>query len=89
MDIEVDCDLSRPGTSDRIEDTVDYRQVRTIAKDIIEGESKNLLETLAAQIADRVLQLQNVGGVSVRIAKRPESMQPIAAAAVRINRTRA
>jgi len=44
---------------------------------------------LATRIADRVLQLDNVGGVSVRIAKRPESMQPIAAAAVRINRTRA
>jgi hypothetical protein len=36
-----------------------------------------------------VLQLPRVSGVSVRIAKRPESMQPIDAAAVRINRTRA
>jgi 7,8-dihydroneopterin aldolase/epimerase/oxygenase len=89
VDIEVDCDLSRPGISDRIEDTVDYTMVRAIAKEVIEGESHKLLETLAARIADRVLQLEKVGGVSVRIAKRPESMQPIAAAAVRINRTRA
>jgi hypothetical protein len=36
-----------------------------------------------------VLQLPKVGGVAVRIAKRPESMLPIDAAAVRINRTRA
>jgi dihydroneopterin aldolase len=89
VDIEVDCDLSRPGISDRIEDTVDYRKIRAIAKEVIEGESHKLIETLATRIADRVLQLDNVGGVSVRIAKRPESMQPIAAAAVRINRTRA
>src|SRR5487761_354648 len=83
------CDLSEPGKSDRIEDTVDYRQVRAIAQEVIEGESQNLLETLAARIADRVLQLPRVGGVSVRISKRPASMRPIAAAAVRINRTRA
>jgi 7,8-dihydroneopterin aldolase/epimerase/oxygenase len=89
VDIEVDCDLSRPGISDRIEDTVDYREVRAIAKEVIEGESQKLLETLAARIAERVLQLQNVAGVSVRIAKKPESMQPIGAAAIRINRTRA
>jgi dihydroneopterin aldolase len=89
VDIEVDCDLSRPGESDRVEDTVDYRKVWAIVKEVIEGESKKLLESLAARIADRVLQLENVRGVSVRIAKRPESMQPIEAAAIRINRTRA
>ncbi len=89
VDVEVDSDLSAAGNSDRIEDTVDYRQVRAITKEVIEGESQKLLETLAARIADRVLQLPRVGGVSVRISKRPESMQPIVAAAVRINRTRA
>src|SRR4030081_136901 len=89
VDIEVDCDLSEPGKSDRIEDSVDYRQIRAIAKDVIEGESHNLLEALAARIAARVLEIPRVGGVTVRIAKRPDSMQPIDAAAVRINRTRA
>src|SRR5260221_7018287 len=87
VDIEVDCDLSQPGKTDRVEDTVDYRQLRAIAKEVIEGESQKLMETLAARIADRVLQLARVAGVSVRIAKRPESMQPIDAAAIRINRT--
>jgi dihydroneopterin aldolase len=89
VDIEVDCDLSEPGKTDRVEDTVDYRQLRAIAKEVIEGESHKLMETLAARIAERVLHLARVAGVSVRIAKRPESMLPIAAAAVRINRTRA
>jgi dihydroneopterin aldolase len=89
VDIEVDCDLSQPGRTDRIEDTVDYTRVRAIAKNVIEGESHNLLESLATKIAERVLQLPNVGAVAVRIAKRPESMLPLDAAAVRINRTRA
>src|ERR1700680_946603 len=43
VDIEVDCDLSEPGKSDRIEDSVDYRQIRSIAKEVIEGESQKLL----------------------------------------------
>jgi dihydroneopterin aldolase len=89
VDVEVDCDLSEPGRTDRVEDTIDYRLVRAIAKEVIEGDSKKLIEALAGQIAERVLQLPRVAGVSVRIAKRPESMRPIEAAAVRINRTRA
>jgi dihydroneopterin aldolase len=89
VDVEVDCDLSEPGRTDRIEDTVDYRQIRAIAKEVIEGDSKKLLETLAGHIAERVLQLPRVASVSVQVEKRPESMLPIDAAAVRINRTRA
>ena len=89
MDVEVDCDLSEPGRTDRIEDTVDYRRIRAIAKEVIEGESLKLIEALAARIADRVLELARVAEVTVRISKRPESMQPIDAAAVRITRTRA
>lgn len=89
MDVEVDFDLSEPGRTDRLEDTVDYTRVRAIAKDVIEGESHNLLESLAERIAERVLQLPKVGAVAVRIAKRPASMLPLDAAAVRINRTRA
>ncbi len=88
VDVAVDCDLSEPGRSDRIEDTIDYRRIRAIAKEVIEGESSQLLESLAARIAAGVLELAKVAEVTVRIAKRPESMQPIDAAAVRITRTR-
>jgi 7,8-dihydroneopterin aldolase/epimerase/oxygenase len=89
VDIEVECDLSAPGRSDRLEDTVDYTRIRAIARGVIEGEPARLLETLATRIADQVLRLPKVGGVSVRVAKRPASMQPIEAAAVHISRTRA
>jgi dihydroneopterin aldolase len=89
VDIEVDCDLGEPGRTDKLADTIDYTRIRAIAKQVVEGESVQLLETLATRIADRVLQIARVNAVSVRIAKRPASMQPIDAAAVRINRTRA
>ena len=89
VDVKVEADLVAPGRSDRVEDTVDYRQIYAIAKDVIEGESAKLIETLAQRIADRVLELDRVATVSVRVAKRPQSMRPIDAAAVNITRTRA
>jgi dihydroneopterin aldolase len=89
VDIDVEADLSTPGRTDRLEDTVDYSQLRAIAKETIEGESAKLLETLAARIADRTLALPRVEAVTVRVAKRPPSLAPIEAAAVHIRRTRA
>jgi len=89
VDIEVEVDLSEAGRTDRIADTIDYRQLRAIAKDTIEGESVQLIETLATRIADGVLALPRVRAVTVRVAKRPSSMSPIEAAAVHISRTRA
>src|SRR3977135_3012866 len=88
VDVELDSDLVQAGRSDRVEDPVDYRRVRAIAKEVVEGESVQLIETLANRIAERVLDLERVVAVSVRIAKRPESMRPIDAAAVQIRRTR-
>lgn len=89
VDIEVEADLAEAGRTDRLADTVDYTQVRAAAKSVIEGPPAKLLETLAGGIAERVLQMPGVASVSVRVAKRPASMQPIEAAAVHIKRTRA
>lgn len=89
VDIEVECDLTKAGLTDKLADTVDYTKIRAIAREVIEGESAQLMETLAWRIAGQVSQLPAVAAVSVRIAKRPASMQPIDAAAVRIRRTHA
>jgi dihydroneopterin aldolase len=89
VDIEVETDLVRPGKTDRVEDSVDYRLLHAIAKEVIEGESVSLIETLADRIADLALKLPSVDAVSVRVAKRPASMRPIDSAAVHIKRTRA
>ncbi|MEA2655723.1 MAG: 7,8-dihydroneopterin aldolase/epimerase/oxygenase [Chloroflexota bacterium] len=89
VDVKLDADLAEAGRTDSVGDTVDYRPVYAIAKEVIEGDSAQLIETLAARIADRILGLDKVVAVSVRVTKRPESMKPIDGASVKIKRTRA
>jgi dihydroneopterin aldolase len=88
VDLEVESDLGPAGRSDLLADTVDYTRLRAIAKEVVEGPPAKLLETLAGRIAERALEVPGVAAVSVRVAKRPASMQPIESAAVHINRTR-
>lgn len=89
VDLQVESDLSEASRTDRLVDTVDYTQLRAIAREVVEGPPAKLLETLAGRIAERALQLPGVTAISVRVAKRPASMQPIDSAAVHIRRTRA
>ncbi len=88
VDLEVECDIEKPAASDDLADTVDYTGLRAIVREIVEGPHVNLIETLATKIARRVLEERGVTSVSVRVAKRPASMQPIDSAAVHIKRTR-
>jgi dihydroneopterin aldolase/2-amino-4-hydroxy-6-hydroxymethyldihydropteridine diphosphokinase len=89
VDMEVEADLHRAGSSDALDDTIDYRALRAIAHDVITGESAHLIESLAERIAGRALTIPGVIAVSVRVAKRPKSMEPLDAVAVEIRRTRA
>jgi dihydroneopterin aldolase len=89
VDIEVETDLARAGGTDQIADTVDYRRLHAIARDVITGESAHLIEALAHRIATQSLEIPAVTAVAVRVAKRPRSMEPLDAAAVEIKRTRA
>src|SRR5437764_11618655 len=87
VDIEIETDIVRAAKSDGIADTVDYRQLRAIVKEIVTGEPAHLIETLAERIAVRALAVKGVSAVTVRLAKRPASMRPIDSAAVIIRRS--
>ncbi len=89
VDLEVEADLETAGRSDRVEDTIDYRILHRIAKDVITGEPAHLIEALAERIAQRALEVNGVQSVKVRVAKKPPRLQPLDAAAVEIKRTRA
>ena len=90
VDLAADVDLARPGASDRLEDTVSYTLMYRIAKSVIEGDSRNLLEALAQDIADRLLTELPLAGVQVRVKKPapPVKGSAIRYAAVEIYRRR-
>jgi 7,8-dihydroneopterin aldolase/epimerase/oxygenase len=55
---------------DRLEDTVDYDQVAAVVREISDVRRFRLLETLAAAVADAVLDRFPVARVRVRVRKR-------------------
>ncbi|MEN1966438.1 dihydroneopterin aldolase [Lentibacillus sp. N15] len=56
VDVELFMDLKKPGVSDQMDDSIDYGRVYGMIKDILEGEPKNLIEAVAEQVADKMLQ---------------------------------
>ena len=70
VDIEVSADLSLAGTSDRLEDTVDYTKLHDLVKHVVTGAPRNLLETVAEDIAQKTLtNFPLVEIITVRISK--------------------
>ena len=90
VDLAVELDLRQPGASDRLEDTVSYPRLYRAVQEVVEGESRNLLEATAQAIASRVLAEFPVVAVQVRIKKPrpPIRGSVIDHAAVEIYRTR-
>jgi dihydroneopterin aldolase len=69
VDLTLTLDLSTAGKSDRLEDTLDYRQVITIVKDIVKTSRYALVERLAEAIAQAILTLNLVPQVRVELTK--------------------
>ena len=69
VDLEAQIDLSRPGLTDSIKDTVSYTHIYRAVKGIIEGESRNLLESLAHGISERVFAEFPLESVTVTVKK--------------------
>lgn len=90
VDLAVEMDLRQPGASDRLEDTVSYTRLYRAVQEVMEGESKNLLEATAQSIASLVLTEFPVAAVRVRIKKPrpPIRGSVIDHAAVEVYRTR-
>jgi len=69
VDLAVEIDLGVPGRSDRLEDTVSYTHLYRSVQKVLEGESKNLLEATAEDVAGRILEEFPVDAVQVRVKK--------------------
>jgi 7,8-dihydroneopterin aldolase/epimerase/oxygenase len=63
-------EVSDSAESDRLEDTVDYVEVAEVVKGVSEARTFNLLEALAAAVADALIERFPVDRVRVRVRKR-------------------
>ena len=91
VDCEVTLDLSKAGISDNLNDTVSYTHIYRVARSVIDGESKNLLEALAESIANKVINEFKIQSIRVSGVKPnpPIKGSNINQAAVEIIRHRA
>lgn len=69
IDISAECETQQSGVSDKLQDTVDYGVFRDIAREVVEGTSRYLVEKLAHDIASRILKDGRVQSVTVTIRK--------------------
>lgn len=68
-DLDLELSLADAAASDDVADTVDYGAVAEAASAVLAGEPRNLIETVAADIAARVLQFDRVEAVTVTVHK--------------------
>jgi dihydroneopterin aldolase len=76
--------------TDRIDDTVDYRQLAALVRDVFAGPERLLLEGLAGAVADGIVErFPSVERARVRVRKPDVVLDPpVDHAAVMVERTR-
>ncbi|MDX2357040.1 dihydroneopterin aldolase [Dietzia sp. PP-33] len=57
VDLVVWTDFAAAAASDDLADTVDYGALALLARDVVAGEPRDLIETVASQIADGIMDL--------------------------------
>ncbi|HEY7563495.1 MAG TPA: dihydroneopterin aldolase [Acidimicrobiia bacterium] len=72
VDVELFLDLSSAAASDRLEETVDYGDLANRIGEVATGQSRNLIETVAGEVADLCLEDPRVQEVVVAVHK-PEA----------------
>ena len=91
VDLDVELDLRRAGTSDDLAQTVDYTDLFEICRQVVEDRSFHLLEGIAEAITDGVLRARPEIDAVNAVVKKPGA--PLAGmvehAGVRIERRRA
>jgi len=69
VDLEVETDLRKAGSTDDLSNSVDYSRLYREVAQVIAGPSRNLLETLAEEIAGRMLRIEGCSATTVTLRK--------------------
>jgi 7,8-dihydroneopterin aldolase/epimerase/oxygenase len=77
VDVTVWIELDRAAATDELADTVDYGAVAARAAEIVGGPPKNLIETVAAELAEDVMHDERIHAVEVVLHK-PRAPIPLA-----------
>jgi 7,8-dihydroneopterin aldolase/epimerase/oxygenase len=84
---DIELEVGEAGSSDKLEDAVDYRDVAAVVKEVSDGHAYKLLEALASAVADELVARFPVERVSVRVRKPDVVLDPpVTFAAVRVTR---
>ncbi len=88
INLSLDVDLRKAGRSDRLADSVDYRDLNKKILRMVEGSTFHLVEALAQAVADICLENPAVREVRVRVEK-PGALRFSRSVGVEITRQRA
>ncbi len=87
INIVLETDLRAAGTSDSLNDTVDYKAIKLAVLDFVENSSFHLIESLAEGIAAICLKDVHVQSTTVTIDK-PGALRFCRSVAVEVTRSR-
>jgi len=85
LSIALECDLGPASRSDKLEDTINYKQLKKRIAGMVESSEFFLIERLADRVADMCLQEERVGAVTVSVDK-PGALTRARSVAVEIRR---
>ncbi|WP_181351186.1 dihydroneopterin aldolase [Thalassobacillus sp. CUG 92003] len=55
VDLELELDLKPASVNDDMNESIDYGEIYQVTRTIVEGEAKNLVETVAERLAEQLL----------------------------------
>ncbi|MGM8366115.1 dihydroneopterin aldolase [Virgibacillus sp. W0181] len=70
VDAVLHVSLKKPGTTDDMNDSIDYGHVYQVVQQVVEGKAKNLIEAVAELIATRLLEtFDKLEACTVKVVK--------------------
>lgn len=69
VDVSAGLDLSEPGATDELSDTLDYGELALEIREVVGSESHALIERVASRVAETVLGHDGVEQVTVTVHK--------------------